>query len=273
MKLKMTACLLTSAFLLIAISSLAQPETKKKERKKEFYFSWGYNKECYTHSNISVRQPSLGNDYSFIGISGHDHPGWDEGIFKLAISIPQYNYRFGVFLNKKKGLAFEINFDHTKFIVADQAARIKGILGKREVDTTVNFNDASGSFYYFLNNGANFLLFNIVKRWHLYNDKSGKIKIDLLGKAGIGPVIPHVENSLFGQKNDEGFQLGGWNVGVEAAIRATFFNYVYLEYASKLDYARYSNLKVYQGTARQAFGTCEIMLSLGVTFPVGGKVN
>ena len=253
--------------------NFASAQTKtKKERKKEFYFSWGYNKEWYTKSTIGVKQASLGNDYQFVSIKAHDHPGWDEGLFNRAFTIPQYNYRFGLFLNRKKGIAVEINFDHTKYIFADQQARIKGTLNKRYVDTLIGFNEPNG-FYYYLNNGANFLLFNIVKRWQWFNAKNEKVKIDLLGKAGIGPVIPHVQNSLFGQLNHPGFQFGGWNAGVEAALRATFFKYVFLEYCNKIDYAHYSDLKVYEGKARQGFGTYEMILNLGLTFPVGGKVE
>jgi hypothetical protein len=262
-------CLL---FFLLAGKPAVEAQSKKAERKKEFYFSWGYNKEWYTKSNVKLSQPSLGNDYSFMGIKGHDKPGWDKALLTKPITVPQYNYRIGLFIDKKKGLAVEINFDHTKFIFADQQARIKGTLSNKPVDSTINFNQANG-YYYYLNNGANFLLFNIVKRWNWVANKKETIKIDLLGKAGIGPVIPHVENSFNGQLNEPGFQLGGWNIGVEAALRATFFQYVYLEYANKLDYARYSNLKIYQGTAKHAFGTYEMILSLGVTFPVGGKIK
>ena len=116
-------------------------------------------------------------------------------------------------------------------------------------------------------------MFNIVKRWHWVSNKKETIKIDGLGKAGIGPVIPHVENSFFGQLNKPDFQFGGWNVGIEAALRATFFNYVYLEYTNKIDYARYANLSIYEGTAKHAFGTYEMILNLGLTFPVGGKLK
>ena len=189
---------------LIAFSAVAQ--NKKAERKKEFYFSWGYNKEWYTHSNVKINQPSLGNNYRFVSIKGHDHPGWDEGLFSKALTIPQYNYRIGLFINKKKGLAVEINFDHTKFIFADQQARIKGTFNNKPIDSLVNFSAATGN-YYFLNNGANFLLFNIVKRWHFVTNKKQTIKVDLLGKVGVGPVIPHVENSFFGNKNKPGFQF------------------------------------------------------------------
>ncbi|MGG9970647.1 hypothetical protein ACQ33O_02535 [Ferruginibacter sp. SUN002] len=249
-------------------------QKKKKERKKEFYFSWGYNKEWYTKSKVKIDQPSLGNKYTFVDVIGKDHPGWNEdgGIFKKELTIPQYNYRLGLFLNKKKDLAVEINFDHTKFIFADQRVRIKGTLNNAPVDSLIDFNKANG-YYYYLNNGANFLLFNIVKRWHLYKNNAGTFKVDALGKVGIGPVIPHVENSFFGNTNTPHFQIGGWNTGVEAALRTTFFDYVYLEFSNKADYARYADLKIFEGTAKHAFGTYEMILSLGVNFPVGSKVK
>jgi hypothetical protein len=65
--------------------------------------------------------------------------------------------------------------------------------------------------------------------------------------------------------------VGGWNTGLEGALRATFFKYVYLEYANKIDYARYSGLKAYEGKVRQAFGTYEMILSLGFTMPTVKK--
>jgi hypothetical protein len=258
--------------LSVVVPFLATAQKKKPKRKGEFYLSWGYNTEWYTNSNIHVSQPSLGNDYTFENMQGHDHKGWDDGLFTKAISIPQYNYRLGYIFNEEKGLGFEINFDHTKFIASDQNAHIKGRLFNHPVDSTIAYNEANGFFYY-LNNGANFLLFNLVKRWHLYASASENIKIDFLGKAGVGPVIPHVENSFFGDKNDPHFQLGGWNIGVEGALRATFFKYVFLEYTNKLDYARYSGLRIYEGTAKQAFGTYEMILNLGLSFPVGKKLS
>lgn len=259
--------------IVFCLPLFASAQQKNKERKGEFYFSWGYNKEWYTNSNVKVNQPSLNNKYILHSVQSHDHPGWDEGLFSSPISIPQYNYRLGYFFNKKKGLAFEINFDHTKHIIQDgQTMRLSGTLGGRQVDSTINFSEGTG-FYYYLNNGANFLLFNIVKRWKWQESRSGNFKLDALGKAGVGPLIPHVQNSFFGKANDPGFQIGGWNMGVEAALRATFHKHVFLEFSNKLDYARYSGLKVYQGTAKQAFGTYELILSLGFTIDAGRSMN
>ncbi len=279
MKSLVKICCLLLLFPLVSIGQAKTDEKKvvtndvKKERRGEFYFSWGYNKEWYTNSNLFIDQPSLKNNYQLKGIQSHDNIGWDKGIFNIPLSIPQYNYRIGYFFNKKKGLAFEINFDHTKHIITDgQQANLVGTLGGRNVDTTINFSKGNG-FYYYLNNGANFLLFNIVKRWNWEESKSGNFKFDFLTKAGIGPVIPHVENSFFGKPNEDGFQFGGWNIGIEAGVRATFYKHVYLEFTNKIDYARYYNLKVYEGKAHQAFGTYEMILSLGYTLPMGKHIQ
>jgi hypothetical protein len=253
------------------VTTFAQDTQKKKERKGEFYFSWGYNTEWYTHSNINVNQQSLGNNYTFENVKGHDHPGWNEGLFDKALSIPQYNYRIGYIFDRKNGWGFEINFDHTKYILALQDAHINGTMNKQPINTTVHWPNDSSAHYY-LNNGANFLLFNLVKRWHLAATKNSNVQLDGIVKGGIGPVIPHVQNKFIGQpENDQHFQIGGMNIGVEGALRATFFRYVYLEYCNKLDYARYWGLRSYEGTVKQAFGTYEMILNLGGTFPIGRR--
>ena len=266
------------ALMLSPLFSLAQTKTKK-ERKGEFYFSWGYNTEWYTHSNVKVSQPALGNSFTFENVYGHDHKGWDQQFFREALTIPQYNYRLGYIFNKKKGLGFEINFDHTKWLFGDQQwVHVVGKMNNQPFDGQVFFADhvdgSDSSSHHYLNNGANFLLFNIVKRWHIYANPKGTILLDGFGKFGVGPVIPHVQIKYFDQpENDQHFQIGGWNVGVEGALRATFLHYIYLEYTNKLDYARYTNLKIYEGTVKQAFGTYEMMLNLGITFPIGKVIH
>src|ERR1700733_4255431 len=120
-------------FLLLPFAGNAQ--TDLPHRRGEFYFSWGYNTETFTHSNLKIDQPSLGNNYVFDNIKGHDHKGWNEGLLSEALTIPQYNYRIGYFFGNKKDLGIEINFDHTKFIFADnQVVHIKGTMNSKPVD-------------------------------------------------------------------------------------------------------------------------------------------
>jgi len=251
-------------FVSLTLFNFTQMQAQESKRPGTLYISWGYNTEWYTNNSIHIDQPSLNSKYEIVKIRGEDHRGWDKSLLKQDLTIPQYNFRIGYFFNQNQDLAIEINFDHTKFIVRQgQQAQIKGIFTGNQVDNTVNFTEING-FYYFLNNGANFLLFNIVKRYPIYATANNTFKLELLGKVGIGPVIPHVQNSLFGLANDPSFQFGGWNTGIETALKATIYRYVYLELSQKIDYSRYSNLKVYQGTARQNFACYELILSLGL---------
>jgi len=277
------ARILSVAALLLSISSfssnaqtssspakpaLVPAKKKQKTHIRSIYVSWGYNHEWYTKSNLYVKQGELGNDYELQQISAHDKKGWDKSIFQQAITIPQYNYRIGVYLNEKQDIGIELNFDHTKYVVTDdQNMHIKGTLGGNHVDSTIYFSEKQG-FYYFLNNGANFFLFNFVKRYGLYHTKDNYFRLDFLGKAGIGPVVPHVQNSFFGVANDPHFQIGGWNTGLETAVRATFLRYGFLEFSQKVDYARYSHLRLANnGLAHQAFATYELILTGGFILP------
>lgn len=268
----MKKVLLLSLFTMVILTSFAQ----KTERKGEFYFSWGYNKDYYTNSNIYVSQPALNNNFNFKNTVLIDHPGWDEGLFNTALSIPQYNYRFGYFFDKNKDWAFEINFDHTKALIKDnQTIHMVGTYHGAAIDSSFIFSktgEGTSRNYYYLNNGANFLLFNVVKRNRFKSLSTKNITIDGLTKFGVGPLIPHVENSLFGKNNNSKFQFGGWNTGAEYVIRSTFYKKLYLEFSGKLDYAMYYNLNVYQGNARQNFGTLEFILSFGYNIPMGAKI-
>lgn len=239
-----------------------------------FYFSWGYNKEWYTNSTIHVNQtlPGLGAaNYEFVNIEGKDKKGW-ENLFHIPLTIPQYNYRIGYFFNKEQDLGIEINFDHTKFqVVQGQTAHVRGTVGAQSFDSSFVVNEHN--LHYELNNGANFFLFNLVKRFHLSETANQHFKLDYLMKVGVGPVVPHVYNVIWGFQNKQGFQLGGWNTGVETSLRATFFKYFFLDLAQKLDYARYSNLRVFQGRAKQDFLCYEVILSAGINIPHISKVK
>jgi hypothetical protein len=233
--------------------------------KGNFYASWGYNKEWYTASNIHINQPSLGNDYTFVNIIGKDKPGWDEkSIFKQPLTIPQYNYRIGYWF--KDNWAFEINFDHTKYQVEQQQLlHVKGTMNHAPIDT---YMINRGKMLWQLNNGANFFLFNIVHRKQIPHLNFKNFNASLLLKGGIGFMVPHVENTIFGKDNNPGFQFGGFDIGVEAALRLSFFKYAFVEFSNKAVYVRYFGLKIYEGKAKQAFGCYELVGSIGASFPI-----
>lgn len=261
---------------IVSVSSVAQKSDTarlfhiiKIIRNGSLYGSWGYNEETYTKSNLYIVQPGLNNNYVFNGIVAHDHIGWDH-LFNVQPTIPQYNMRLGYFFNKNQDIGFEVNFDHTKYVVqSGYDVRLNGTFHGRNVDTTVPIN--YNTLQYQLNNGANFVLFNLVKKFTFLSTSNKNIVICGLLKVGVGPVIPHVANVIFEDANRLQFQFGGWNTGIEGSLRVTFFQHIYLEYCNKLDYARYSWLEIYDGRAHQNFGTYENIANIGYTIHVNHK--
>jgi len=271
MRISIKLLFCTVVFFALGGTLIAKDDAKdlkvKKCRIRSVWGSWGYNEEWYTNSNVHIQQSALGNNYEIVQAQARDHLGWNTGILNKALTIPQYNYRLGFYLNEQQDMGFELNFDHTKYLLRDpQTIHVTGTMNNQSVNEYVNFTQSNG-FYYYLNNGANFFLFNFVKRWGITRSQSNNFALDFVGKAGIGPVVPHVQNMLFGEANLPHFQLGGWNTGVETVLRATIYKYAFVEFSQKVDYARYQQLSIYEGKAHQAFGTYEIILSVGAYLP------
>lgn len=259
----------TTLFILLLLSYKSFSQETAPASKKHFYFSWGYNTEWYSTSDIHIEQPKLNNDYVFNNTKAHDRIGWNR-LFQVPLTIPQYNYRIGYFFDKEQNWAIELNFDHTKYVVTEgQAIQVTGTMNGNRIDTVIITSNST--LNYQLNNGANFFLFNLVRKVGLFTTNSKKFQLDFLGKAGIGPLIPHVQNTIFGVPNTPHFQLGGWNTGVEGTLKATFFKHLYLEFCAKLDYARYSRLRLETGYANHHFVTTELILNLGYMFSINKK--
>ena len=49
-------------------------------------------------------QPSLGNDFTLLNVQIRDSKGWTDGLFAHSLTVPQYNFRFGIFFNEKWGV-------------------------------------------------------------------------------------------------------------------------------------------------------------------------
>ena len=72
------------------------------------YLQWGYNTEWYTKSNIHFRDlvNGVNHDFTIYKAKAHDRNDLDAITKKpIEISIPQYNYRIGFYLNAKKNKA------------------------------------------------------------------------------------------------------------------------------------------------------------------------
>lgn len=140
--MRKTNLLATLAGVTLLVTGTTAPAgaKEKKARNRAIYASWGYNKAWYTKSTVGVRQPDLGNDYKMVKVTAHDNPGWNHRLLNQQLTIPQYNYRLGMYFNKKQDLAIELNFDHVKYIIGDgQTMTVQGTYANAPIDKSIVF--------------------------------------------------------------------------------------------------------------------------------------
>ena len=226
-----------SLFLvLITLSLTAQ------HAHKGMYFQWGYNTEVYTKSNIHFRMHN-GDNFTLHKARAHDKPDLD-AISKepLEISIPQYNYRIGFYLDASHNRAVEINFDHIKYVVTDgQTVRVTGVIDGQLVDGDSVLNPAT-----FLHlehtDGGNLLHINYVQFKTIGRSRDGKRDIfRLVGKAGAGINIPRTDFTFRGNRLNNYFHVAGYNASFEGGIRYHFSRHFFLEGTVKTGYVHYIN--------------------------------
>ncbi|MBN8697610.1 MAG: hypothetical protein J0L87_13850 [Bacteroidetes bacterium] len=252
--------------------------TQSKVGKGSFYFSWGYNKDWYSKSDIhftnntSAINATTGKpesyDFMVHDVAALDRPGFKD-ILRTDLTIPQYVYRLGYYFNDKKDLGVEINFDHTKYIMRNwQTLRVTGTIHGQAIDQDTLINpDNFLAFEH--SDGANFLLFNFMKRQNLLVSKNKKHWLSGVVKIGAGMVIPKTRVQLFGETLDNRFHIAGYCAGVEAGFRYDAFKYVFMEYTAKGVFADYRNVLVIgEGKARHHFWAFENILSVGLQFPI-----
>jgi len=239
----------------------AQISIFDSEKRGSVYFSVGTNTPKHNPSTIRFVQGTPGNvsDYTLEKVKA------DDKVTSSKAGLP-YNIRVGYFFNYNQTFAIELSYDPVKYhIVNGQNVRMTGMLDSRKIDSSFSFSDSTGYFYNL--DGANILSVNLVKRFQLFHPHSKVVRLDALAKVGIGPVMPHVYNSIRGIVAEyPSFQLAGWNAGAEAALRLTIMRHLFLEGAYKYSYANYTDIGVYNGTATHKVVTSQIVLSVGYAF-------
>ncbi len=259
------AFLIVALFVAPAVAARdAQNVAVAPPRGGDWYVSWGYNTAQYANTDIQFVQAGSGSDFTLHSAVLRDSKAWD--IWNHAITVPQYSLRVGKFI--RPNTAIELNFDHTKAIlVQGQGVRVSGTLNGAPVDQQMNVSDVVQEYQ--LNNGANFVLINVVQRFRIAGEVGRTGSVSALAKAGAGFMWPHTQNIVLGQANERGFQYGGLGAGLEGTIRAHVFRMIYVEVAEKVYYGRYRNLNIHDGKAKHVLRTLMTVISFGSTFNFG----
>ncbi len=247
-----------------------------------WYFSWGYSRQQYAPSDIHVSQPSLGNDFTVHQAAATDFPtGIEDTVHDLVglnLTSPQENVRLGKFMNPEQTFAIELSIDHSKYNTnLNQNALVTGTVNNTSVNGNQQLTDQY--FNYALHNGLNHIMVNAVWLHHLAGPVKKPGDLELISRVGAGILLPHAENTIFGNENQVGpkneniccssgdwWQLNGWTAGAEVGVRYTVYKSIYLELTQKVAYGVLRHVPVYQGTADQSIWMSEQVLSTGFRF-------
>ncbi len=256
-------------FLCLLSTTFAQ---KKNRLIDGMYFQWGYNTEWYTKSNIHIKMGN-GNDFTLHKARAHDKPDM-AAVLKTPgdLSIPQYNYRIGFYINKKRTTSLELNFDHAKYVVTDgQQVSITGTIDGMQVNGDSILNRAS-----FLHlehtDGANWLHINYVKQHTLFTtSKKNRPLLNFIWKAGAGINIPRTDFTWRGERLNNDFHIAGYNFGVEGGARFYPLKKLFLEFTAKTGYVRYINGLINTNSIKgnrvtHGFGYVELIGLVGYDF-------
>jgi hypothetical protein len=235
-KLTVLACIITVGFSEVSAQNI---DTRWF---KGMYVQWGYNTETYTRSNIHFKM-SNGNNFILHHAKAHDSNDLD-AIYKepIEISIPQYNYRVGFYLNKEGTRALEINFDHAKYIVTDgQRVHVTGTIDGAHVDGDSTL-DQNRFLHFEHTDGANWLHINYVRNVTLFQNQARTRKmLTYVYKGGAGINIPRSDFTWRGDELNNKFHIAGYNLSVEGGLRFYPLRRFFIEGTAKTGYVRYIN--------------------------------
>ena len=217
-------------------------------RKGKFYASWGYNRSSFGMSN--VRFWGDGYDFTVKDMLAKDKPSkFEPGVYfnPKYITIPQYNFRVGYFLNDK--ISISLSVDHMKYVmVRDQIATVDGII-EPSVSTKwagtydnklmkieqsfLGYEHTDGLNVLFAELDYNDLFFETYKR---------KFAVDLVAGVGLGATIPRTNANLFGSIGTDAFHLAGFAASANVGLKLYFFKYLFIHPTVKAGYAVMPNI-------------------------------
>jgi hypothetical protein len=265
-KIAALCCLMSFCMLLTA-----QETSKKQKRFTGMYVQWGYNLEAYSRSTIHFKMGN-GDNFKLHKARAHDSNDFDAILEKpFEVSIPQYNYRIGFYLNDSRTKAVEINFDHTKYIVSDgQTVRVTGTIGGVQVDGD-SVLDANRFLHFEHTDGANWLHINYVKLGSLLTNKENRKTLGYVWKAGAGINIPRSDMTWKGERLNNDFHIAGYNASAEAGLRYYPLKKFFIEATGKTGYVRYINALANTPTTKgsrvtHGFVFAEAIATLGFEF-------
>ena len=266
---------LFSLLLMYAIS-FGQEETANT-RKGKIYFYWGWNGSKYSKSDIQFKGDTY--DFTLQDVVGNDRQsqfGIDPYFNPMRMTIPQYNFRLGYYLNDKWDIS--IGVDLMKYVVArNQTVKINGtIAGTGTVYDNTYSNDnivISDDFLFFEHtDGLNYINAEMRYTYNAYQVK--KFDFDLIGGAGLGFLYPRTNTTLINKPRYDEFHLAGYGLSILTAGRITFNKKLFVQSEFKTGYINMPNIRTTMDAAdvaKQHFMFSQWNIVFGGVINIGKK--
>jgi hypothetical protein len=259
---------------LIAQNSGAGDPNKMKGK---FYFYWGYNRETYTKSNIRFK----GDNFDFtvkkaVALDRQSPLALDPYLKIDQITIPQYNYRFGYYINDKYNIS--LGWDHMKYVmIQDQVVKVSGVIKNTgtDYDRTYDNEDVklTGDFLQFEHtDGLNYLNAEVNRVDPLYNYKKLYIKSTYGLAAGI--LCPRTRAVVLNNNVNDQWHISGFGISAKTGINMSINNHFFIQAELKAGFIDMPSIVIKAHSndrAKQNFGFVQGNIVFGYQFNLNKK--
>ncbi len=254
------------------------------ERKGQFFASWGYNRAYYGKSTIHFENPGK-YDFYLNNVSASDRPSFKstgdfiKGVWKEDLTIPQYNFRMGYFINDRTSIS--LGADHMKYVMdKNQMTTMTGTIDKdfspeHGVEDAQNLpvmagNGGNAVAHFEHTDGFNLIDVEVGHWVPISQSQNGKHAVSFFGTVGAGAIVPKSNVTIFDKQLDNKFHLAGYGLSGSAGVRADLFRHFYVEGKLKAGYVDVMNaLTVEGGKAQHTVAYLQPSLSIGMS--LGGN--
>ncbi len=264
-------------FLNITTTLIAQPP-KGSFKKGSFFFYWGYNKSFFNQSDIAFKGNNF--DFTIYNVRASDRQSKFEfkEYFKYnKVTIPQYNYRVGYFVNNKYNIS--IGWDHMKYIVnQNQTVKINGYIANTGTAYDKQYNNEdivlTADFLKFEHtDGLNYINTELTRNDYLLHLHKN-LELSSYYGIGAGIVYPRTRSVVVNKGVNDEWHIAGYGISAKTGINLLFFKHLYLMGEVKAGTLNLPSVLITSNKTergKQHFSFLQLAFSVGYRFELGKK--
>jgi hypothetical protein len=233
----------------------AQSAFVKTRHKGSWFFYWGWNRAAYTASDITFHGNTF--DFEIKHVKAKDKPSpFNAGLYfnPGSMTIPQYNFRVGYFLNDHYSISF--GADHMKYVmVNNQTVKMTGTIHDTETQYNGVYDDddivLTEDFLLFEHtDGLNYENLELRRFDALYERKNFSINME--EGVGVGFMYPRTNTTLLHNPRNDEFHLSGYGLNAVVALNLTFWRHFFIQSELKGGFINMPDIRITNNEAESA---------------------